>query len=79
MEERRRTKIIPRFFDERSCLKLVYATLVRTSQRRQRIRTTAADRAHLLRLREGLGLPAHRESVLPRRDVAERPKKSMVA
>jgi transposase-like protein len=32
-EERRRTKIIPRFFDERSCLKLVYATLVRANQR----------------------------------------------
>jgi len=27
LEERRRTKIIPRFFDERSCLKLVFATL----------------------------------------------------
>ena len=40
LEERRRTKIIPRFFDERSCLKLVYATLVQASQRR------AADSHH---------------------------------
>lgn len=40
LEERRRSKVIPRFFDERSCLKLVYATLVRASQR------LAADSDH---------------------------------
>jgi putative transposase len=45
LEERRRTKIIPRFFDERSCLKLVHATLVRPSQGWQRIRITEVDRA----------------------------------
>jgi len=28
-EQRRRTKVIPRFFDEKSCLKLVLATLIR--------------------------------------------------
>ena len=28
-EERRRTKVIPRFFDEKSCLKLAFATLWR--------------------------------------------------
>ena len=33
LEEKRRTKIIPRFFDEKSCLKLVFATLVRASKR----------------------------------------------
>ena len=32
-EEKRRTKVIPRFFDEKSCLKLVFATLIRVSQR----------------------------------------------
>lgn len=56
LEERRRTKIIPRFFDERSCLKLVYATLVRASQRWQRIRITEVEREQLLRLRQELGL-----------------------
>ncbi len=78
LEERRRTKIIPRFFDKRSCLKLVYATLVRASQRWQRIRITDAERAHLLRLRQALGLPLHRKSVLMKHN-PERFKKRMVA
>jgi putative transposase len=51
LEERRRSRIIPRFSDERSGLKLVYATLVRASQRQQRIRITDAERARLHRLR----------------------------
>ena len=38
MEERRRTKTIPHFFDERSCLKLVFATLWRASQRWRLVR-----------------------------------------
>jgi transposase-like protein len=78
LEERRRTKIIPRFFDERSCLKLVYATLVRASQRWQRIRITDAERAQLLRLRQALGLPLHREPVLMSHNT-KRFKKRMVA
>src|SRR5579884_3336447 len=79
LEERRRTKIIPRFFDERSCLKLVYATLVRASQRWQRIRVTDAERAQLLRLRQHLGLPLHRESMLMKRPITKRSKNRMVA
>ena len=31
-EQRRRTKVIPRFFDEKSCLKLVFATLIRAAE-----------------------------------------------
>ena len=79
LEERRRTKIIPRFFDERSCLKLVYATLVRASQRWQRIRVTNAERAQLLRLRQELRLPLHRASVLAKRNMIKRLRKRMVA
>jgi putative transposase len=56
LEERRRTKIIPRFFDERSCLKLVFATLQRASQRWQRIRITELEQKQLLVLRQQLGL-----------------------
>jgi len=78
LEGRRRTKIIPRFFDERSCLKLVYATLVRVSQRWQRIRITDAERAHLLRLRQHLGLPLHQESVRVK-STTKRFRKRMVA
>lgn len=44
VEERRRTKIIPRFFDERSGLKLVFAVLLRASERWQRVRMTALER-----------------------------------
>ena len=33
LEERRRTRTIPRFFSEKSCLKLAFATLWRASQR----------------------------------------------
>ncbi len=78
MEERRRTKVIPRFFDERSCLKLVYATLVRASQRWQRIRITDAERAHLQRLRQKLGLKLH-QSVPSRHHAIKQSKKRMVA
>lgn len=37
VEERRRTKTLPRFFTEKSCLKLVYAVLIRAAQRWQRV------------------------------------------
>ena len=35
VEERRRTKTLPRFFSEKSCLKLVYAVLIRAAARWQ--------------------------------------------
>lgn len=78
LEERRRTKVIPRFFDERSCLKLAYAILVRASQRWQRIRITDAERVHLLRLRQELGLKLH-QFVPSKRYAIKRFKKRMVA
>jgi len=36
-EQRRRTKVIPRFFHERDCLKLVFGVLLETSQRWRRV------------------------------------------
>ncbi len=66
LEERRRTKIIPRFFDERSCLKLVYATLVRASQRWHRIPMTDRHREQVRHLRQDLGISVLRHAV-PRR------------
>jgi transposase-like protein len=48
-EERRRTKIIPRFTDERSAMKLVFAVLIRCSQRWSRVSITDIER-HQLRL-----------------------------
>ena len=47
VEERRRTKTIPRFFNEKSCLKLVHATLIRAAGTWQRIGITATERAQL--------------------------------
>ncbi len=55
-EQRRRTKTIPRFLDERSCLKLVFATLWQASERWQRVRMTDLELAMLRRLRQELGL-----------------------
>ncbi len=59
VEERRRTKAVGRFFDEKSALKLVFATLVRASARWSRVHTTPLERAQLDHLRRSLGLDAH--------------------
>lgn len=56
VEQRRRTKIIPRFFDERSCLKLVFATLWQTSERWQRVKMSDIERKQLDILRHELKL-----------------------
>ena len=61
VEERRRTKIIPRFFNEKSCLKLVFGALARASQRWARIRFTATELEQLSALRRVLKLPPVRE------------------
>jgi transposase-like protein len=55
LEERRRTRTIPRFFSEKSCLKLVFATLWRASQRWQGVRMTEIERQQLKLLRRELG------------------------
>lgn len=56
LEERRRTKTIPRFWDEKSCLKLAYATLWQASQRWQNVRMSELEVAILKQLRHELGL-----------------------
>jgi transposase-like protein len=55
LEERRRTRTIPRFFSEKSCLKLVFATLWRASQRWQGVRMSDIERQQLKLLRRELG------------------------
>lgn len=55
LEQRRRTKVIPRFFDEKSCLKLVFATLWRASQKWRRVRFTEHEQEQLKKLRDDLG------------------------
>jgi transposase-like protein len=72
-EEKRRTKIIPRFFDEKSCLKLVFSTLIRVSQRWQRIRVTPFELGQIDKLRRELGLlPLRREEKSSRSREKER-------
>ena len=51
-EQKRRTKIIPRFFDEKSCLKLVYATMVRASQKWRRVKMSEFDLVLLRNIRK---------------------------
>lgn len=58
VEERRRSKVIPHFFDERSCLKLVFATLWRASQRWRGVKFTAMEKKQLeayIRVRQAMG------------------------
>ena len=51
-EHKRRTKVIPRFFDEKSCLKLVYATMVRAIQKWRRVKMSSYDLALLKNIRK---------------------------
>ncbi len=55
-EERRRTKTIPRFFDEHSALKLVFATLSRATRRWQQVHITELEQKQMALLRKRLGL-----------------------
>jgi putative transposase len=55
LEQKRRTKIIPRFMDEKSCLKLIYATLIRVSQKWQRISMNDLDLVLLKNIRKLYG------------------------
>jgi len=55
-EQKRRTKVIPRFMTEQSCLKLVFATLWQVSQRWHGVRMSEFEQQQLVRLRNELGL-----------------------
>lgn len=61
-EERRRTKVIPRLLDEKSAMKLVFATLIRVSDRWQRIAVSDLERQQLRLLRRELGIDPDPES-----------------
>lgn len=54
-EQRRRTKVIPRFLNEKSCLKLVYASLIRVSERWRRVSMNDYDLALLKNIRKLYG------------------------
>src|SRR5829696_2013033 len=56
VEERRRTKVVGRFGDERSAMKLVFATMIRAADRWCRVSITDLERHQLRLLRAELGL-----------------------
>lgn len=60
VEERRRSKVIPRFFGEKSYFKLAYAVLVRACARWTRVRFSASEIEQLTALRAAQGLAAWR-------------------
>lgn len=55
-EERRRTKVIPGFFTEKSTLKLVFSVLIRAAKRWKKVTFTRGEIAQLDLLREELGI-----------------------
>jgi len=60
-EEKRRSKVLPRFFDEKSCLKLAFASLLRASWKWRRIPLSFGEQKELLELRYQLGQLARPE------------------
>jgi putative transposase len=67
-ELRRRTKVIPRFFNERSCLKLAFAELMRAGQRARRLRMSEIELRQLELLKTELA--EERRAANPRRTPA---------
>jgi putative transposase len=63
-EERRRTKVIPHAFGERAILKLMYAALIRASERWRGIRVTEFEQGQLNAIRNELSR-AHAERTAP--------------
>ena len=72
-EERRRSKFIPRFGDEKSAMKLVFATLMRVSDRWNRVSVSEIERQQLRLLLQQLGIDPPPEGI-PKR--ARRRKKA---
>jgi len=61
-EERRRSKVIPRFLTEKSALKLVYGVLIRASARWRRVKMGENEKHQLRLIRESFGI-AEKEEV----------------
>ena len=63
-EENRRSKVIPRFFTEKSGLKLVYSVLIRVAQGWNKVKFTFDEKAQIMALRDELGQKAIKERVV---------------
>ena len=62
-EGRRRTKVIPRFPTERSCLSLLYASLITASKHWRGIPMAPATMKELQQLRAAMTMPTKEEAV----------------
>ena len=63
-EENRRSKVIPRFFTEKSGLKLVYATLIRVAMKWNALKFTFDEQSQILALRDHLKHDAIKERLI---------------
>jgi transposase-like protein len=63
-EENRRSKVIPRFFTEKSGLKIVYSVLIRVAQGWNKVKITFEEKAQIMTLRDELGHKAIKERVV---------------
>lgn len=62
-EHRRRSKVIPGFRTEKSCLKLIFGTLIRVSERWRRVKMSEVDLALLKKLRSLYGWKNEGETI----------------
>jgi len=69
-EQKRRTKVIPRFFDETSCIKLVFSTLIRVSEKWKKIRMKDYDLILLKKLRILYGWKDNEEGFISKKIAA---------
>ena len=63
-EENRRSKVIPRFFTEKSGLKIVYSVLIRVAQGWNMVKITFDEKAQIMALRDELGHKAIKEQTV---------------
>jgi transposase-like protein len=61
-ESRRRAKVIPRFPTERSCLSLLYASLITASKHWRGVQVTVRDMKQLQQLRAAIAAPTKDEA-----------------
>jgi len=69
-EQRRRTKVIPRFMTEKSCMKLTFGTLIRVSEKWKRIKMSELDLARLRNIRQLMGWKDTGDGFISRKIVA---------
>lgn len=67
-EERRRTKVMPGFFTEKSCLKIVFSVLIKASKRWRRLKMEDLELRRIDLLRAELGLDAEETAGLKTRE-----------